>query len=99
MSLQHDEGEETEKERERWGTWLVERDVAVLPDTGEEELNTAGILDLLFVSGTLANKVLHRPVEDIHLLGRNINMREQMSEPVSMLSAPPPPSRRQAELT
>ena len=54
-------------------TWLVERDVAVLADAAEEELDAAVGLDLLLIRLALPDEVLRVPVENVHLRWRDID--------------------------
>lgn len=48
-------------------TWLVERDVPVLADTAEEELDAAIRLDLFLIRLALLDQVLRVSVQDVHL--------------------------------
>ena len=48
-------------------TWLVERDVSVLADTAQEELDPAVLLDALLVGLAFADQVYGVAVEDVHL--------------------------------
>ena len=54
-------------------TGLVERDVAILADTTEEELDATVRLDLRLVRLALADQVLRVAVQDVHLCRRNVD--------------------------
>ena len=54
-------------------TGLVERDVAILADTTEEELNATVLLDLGLVLLALLDQVLRVPVQDVDLRGRDVD--------------------------
>ena len=62
-------------------TGLVEGEVAVLADAGEEEVDAAGGLDALLVGGALADEVGDGAVEDVDLRGRDVDVREELGEP------------------
>ena len=61
-------------------TGLVEGDVAVLADTAEEELDPAVLLDLGLVRVALRDEVLRVSVQDVHLRGRDVDVREELAE-------------------
>ena len=54
-------------------TRLIERDVSILANTTEEQLDTAISLDLLLVRLALFNEVLGVSVEDVHLRRRDVH--------------------------
>lgn len=66
--------------RRQAGSGLVERDVAVLADAAEEELDAAVRLDLGLVRLARADEVLGVAVEDVHLRGRDVDVREELAE-------------------
>ena len=54
-------------------TGLVERDVAILADTTEEERNATVLLDLGLVRIAFRDKILRISVQDVHLGRRNVD--------------------------
>lgn len=65
-------------------TWLVERDVTVLADSAQEELNSTSGFDTLFVVFALANEIFHSSVQDIYLRGRDIDWQTYQRLPASL---------------
>lgn len=69
-----DEGRRRREEEEARGlTRLVERDVPILADATEEELDAAVRLDLLLVLLALRDQILRVSVQDVHLRGRDVD--------------------------
>ena len=63
-------------------TRLVERDVSVLANPAEEELDAAVLLDLGLVTLALFDQVLRVPVQDVDLRGRDVDLvRSLASDP------------------
>ncbi len=60
-------------------TGLVERDVAVLADAAEEELDAAVLLDLGLVALALLDQVLGVPVQDVDLGWRDVDWVRRVS--------------------
>ena len=70
------EGLDPRAARER-GAGLVERDVPVLADAPEEELDAAVRLDLGLVRFAFSDEVLCVAVEDVHLRGRDVDCQRR----------------------
>jgi hypothetical protein len=53
----------------------------IFADTREEEIDSAGVPDVLFICGALCLEVLDGAVQNMHLLGGDVDVGEELGEP------------------
>lgn len=80
-------GEETTVNHVLRHTWFVERQVTIFPYTCEKEIDTAGFFDALLISGTFSLEVLDGTVENMDLVGGDVDVREELCEPMRAITA------------
>jgi hypothetical protein len=69
-----------------WFTWFIERNVTILPDTAEEQLDAACLFDLFLVHIALFDQIKCIPIQNVDLGWGDIDVREEFSEHESMVA-------------
>jgi hypothetical protein len=65
-------------------TWLVKRQVTIFANAGQEKIDPTSIFNALLICRTLAYEVLNGAVEEVHLVGWDVNLGKELREPAQL---------------